>query len=67
MDGRISARCKMSLEQGGNSEYRVYIIDIGISAAYGGVGKGVLRISYNENGESDGVYAINLDGIKKFV
>ena len=44
MDGRILPRCNVSLPHSPHFEPRVYVIDVGISAAYGAVGKAALEI-----------------------
>lgn len=42
--GLVLARCNMSLTANGKYEPRVYVIDVGISAAYGAVAQGLLEI-----------------------
>lgn len=59
LSGYILSRCKMQLTEGGPSEPRVYVIDLGISEMYPIDAKGLLEI-YKDRESGDvtvsGVY-----------
>jgi len=61
-NGMILARCNMSLGSSDVFEPRVYVIDVGISAAYGSVAQGLLEIEGIEDIEV--VRGVYYEGIK---
>lgn len=54
--GKILGRCRMELVKGGKVEPRIYVIDLGISAAYGSLAQGMMEIV---RGGEDGDVTVN--------